>query len=148
VGPYTYRGRSRPLGFQSRDIGLFQETDGTGYLLTEDRASGLSQTADIIPVGTGQFVYAGDRWTTGNLGTSPLIWLPLTVSGTTMALGCTGGTGRQWALTSTGASNYQLVNLATGQVADVVSGATTTGAEVEQWANNGGGNQKWSFTAG
>jgi hypothetical protein len=35
-----------------------------------------------------------------------------------------------------------------GQVVDVASGATTTGAEVEQWANNGGGNQKWTFTAG
>jgi hypothetical protein len=40
-GPYTYRGSFQPLGHQSRDIGLFQDTDGTGYLLTEDRASGL-----------------------------------------------------------------------------------------------------------
>jgi hypothetical protein len=40
-GPYTYLGSSRPLGFQSRDLGLFQDTDGTGYLLSEDRANGL-----------------------------------------------------------------------------------------------------------
>ncbi|MEV6008859.1 family 43 glycosylhydrolase [Streptomyces sp. NPDC051976] len=40
-GPYTYRGSVRPLGQQSRDIGLFQDTDGAGYLLTEDRANGL-----------------------------------------------------------------------------------------------------------
>ncbi|MFF2545763.1 RICIN domain-containing protein [Kitasatospora sp. NPDC058063] len=40
-GPYTYKGSFRPLGFQSRDIGLFQETDGSAYLLTEDRANGL-----------------------------------------------------------------------------------------------------------
>ncbi len=40
-GPYTYLGSSRPLGFQSRDLGLFQDTDGAGYLLTEDRANGL-----------------------------------------------------------------------------------------------------------
>src|SRR5512142_536753 len=40
-GSYTYRGSFRPLGFQSRDIGLFQDSDGTGYLLTEDRANGL-----------------------------------------------------------------------------------------------------------
>lgn len=26
----------RPLGFQSRDMGLFKDDDGTGYLLTED----------------------------------------------------------------------------------------------------------------
>ena len=40
-GDYTYRGSFRPLGFQSRDIGLFQDTDGTAYLLSEDRANGL-----------------------------------------------------------------------------------------------------------
>ena len=40
-GPYSYRGSFQPLGHQSRDIGLFQDTDGTGYLLSEDRASGL-----------------------------------------------------------------------------------------------------------
>src|SRR6476620_4761304 len=40
-GPYRYRGSSQPLGHQSRDLGLYQDTDGSGYLLTEDRASGL-----------------------------------------------------------------------------------------------------------
>ncbi|WP_182876720.1 lectin [Microbispora sp. H10670] len=40
-GPYTYRGSSRPLGFESRDLGLFKDDDGTAYLLTEDRAHGL-----------------------------------------------------------------------------------------------------------
>src|SRR5437588_718030 len=28
-GPYTYRGGFSPLGNQSRDIGLFQDTDGS-----------------------------------------------------------------------------------------------------------------------
>jgi hypothetical protein len=40
-GPYTYLGSSQPLGFQSRDMGLFQDTDGTAYLLSEDRVHGL-----------------------------------------------------------------------------------------------------------
>jgi beta-xylosidase len=35
-GDYTYRGSFRPLGFQSRDMGLYQDSDGAGYLLTED----------------------------------------------------------------------------------------------------------------
>lgn len=35
-GKYTYLGSWRPLGFQSRDIGLFQDDDGSAYLLTED----------------------------------------------------------------------------------------------------------------
>ena len=33
-GNYTYRGSVLPLGLQSWDIGLFQDTDGTAYLLT------------------------------------------------------------------------------------------------------------------
>ena len=52
-GPYTYRGSFQPLGHQSRDLGLFQDTDGRGYLLSEDRASGLrvdKLSADYLSV--------------------------------------------------------------------------------------------------
>lgn len=35
-GKYSYVGSWRPLGYQSRDLGLFQDDDGKGYLLTED----------------------------------------------------------------------------------------------------------------
>ena len=52
-GPYTYRGSFQPLGHQSRDIGLFQDTDGTAYLLSEDRANGLridKLSADYLSV--------------------------------------------------------------------------------------------------
>jgi hypothetical protein len=35
-GKYNYRGSFRPLNFESRDIGLFQDEDGSAYLLTED----------------------------------------------------------------------------------------------------------------
>jgi len=52
-GPYTYLGASQPLGFQSRDIGVFQDADGTAYLLTEDRAHGLridELSADYLSV--------------------------------------------------------------------------------------------------
>jgi len=40
-GPYTYLGSSRPLGQLSRDLNLFEDTDGTAYLLSEDRNNGL-----------------------------------------------------------------------------------------------------------
>ncbi|OAQ58860.1 glycosyl hydrolase family 43 protein [Pochonia chlamydosporia 170] len=40
-GDYQYRGSFNPLGQQSRDIGLFKDDDGSGYLLTEDRPNGL-----------------------------------------------------------------------------------------------------------
>jgi beta-xylosidase len=35
-GSYSYRGSFQPLGQQSRDMNLFVDDDGTGYLLTED----------------------------------------------------------------------------------------------------------------
>jgi hypothetical protein len=40
-GKYTYHQSFQPQGCQSRDIGLFQEDDGTAYLISEDRAKGL-----------------------------------------------------------------------------------------------------------
>lgn len=35
-GKFDYKGSFQPLGFQSRDQGLFVDDDGKGYLLTED----------------------------------------------------------------------------------------------------------------
>src|SRR5512142_2804288 len=40
-GPYTYLGSTQPLGHQSRDLGLFKDTDGTGYLMHDDPAGSL-----------------------------------------------------------------------------------------------------------
>lgn len=40
AGPYRYLGSRRPMGNQSRDIGVYQE-GGDAYLLSEDRANGL-----------------------------------------------------------------------------------------------------------
>lgn len=236
-GPYTYRGSFQPLGHQSRDIGVFQDTDGTGYLLSEDRASGLrvdklssdylsvvsaggsggsvallpdyeapamvktngtyfilgshltgwnlndniyatasslsgswsafkdfapagtntyqTQTTNIIPVagssGT-SYIYAGDRWNPGNLGTSQMIWLPLTLSGNTANVGWQ----NSWSLdvnsgTWTGTSNpasgstHYLTNANSSLVMDVNGGSTTNGGTIIQWANHGGSNQQWTL---
>ncbi|KAJ4414614.1 hypothetical protein N0V85_003065, partial [Neurospora sp. IMI 360204] len=38
---YEYKGSFRPLGMESRDMGLFKDDDGKAYLLTEDRKNGL-----------------------------------------------------------------------------------------------------------
>ncbi|CAI6341523.1 unnamed protein product [Periconia digitata] len=40
-GQFQYRGSFQPLGFESRDQGLFVDDDNKGYLLTEDRKNGL-----------------------------------------------------------------------------------------------------------
>ncbi|MDQ1022312.1 RICIN domain-containing protein [Streptomyces afghaniensis] len=236
-GPYTYRGSFRPMGNLSRDLGLFQDPDGTGYLLSEDRNNGLrvyklsadylsvdslvttlgssgsnsvespamvkiggmyyvfgshltgwslndniyatatslsgpwsafrnfaapgtktygSQTANVITVqgtvGT-TYIYAGDRWDTSNLGASKLIWLPLTIRGTTVNLGqyptwsldaaagtWTPGSG----IPSQGV--HTLKNLGSSMLMDVSSGSTATGAKIIQWPSTGGTNQQWTLT--
>jgi hypothetical protein len=231
-GPYTYQGSFQPLGHQSRDLGLFEDTDGTGYLLSEDRANGLridklstdylsvassvalfadyeapamakiggtyyllashlsgwaandnvyatatsltgtwsafknfapagthtynTQTANIIPV-TGSsgttYIYAGDRWTTANLGTSPLVWLPLTMSGTTVNAGWQNSwtldlTTGAWSGTSnpaTGSTHY-LTNAHSSLVLDVSGASTANGGTIDQWTNTGGANQRWTLT--
>lgn len=230
-GPYTYRGGFSPLGNQSRDIGLFQDTDGSAYLMSEDPNAGLriyrlsadylsvssavalfpdleapaivkaggryyllashltgwgtndnvyasatslagpwtgfsdfaqagtntynSQTANIITVqGTSAttYIYAGDRWTTSNLGTSPLIWLPLTISGTTASVSWF----NSWSLdTTTGTwtgnssepadgSTHYLTSAGSGLVMDVTGASTASGAKIDQWTNHSGTNQQWT----
>jgi len=231
-GPYAYQGSFQPLGHQSRDIGLFQDADGTAYLLTEDRAGGLridrlsadylsvaastallpdleapamakvggtyyllashltgwstndnvyataaspagpwsafrdlapggtntynTQTANIVTVAGSAattYIYAGDRWTTGNLGTSPLVWLPLTLSGSAATVGWQ----RSWSLdtsagTWTGASNpasgstHYLTNGNSGLVMDVSGGSTAPGGKIIQWTDHQGANQQWTLT--
>ncbi|MEV6942514.1 RICIN domain-containing protein [Streptomyces sp. NPDC051172] len=234
-GPYTYRGSFRPLGNLSRDLGLFQDTDGTAYLLSEDRNNGLridrlsadylsvdsavtvlgsagsveapamikkdgtyyvfgshltgwslndniyatatslsgpwssfrnlaapgthtygSQTANVITVqgssGT-TYIYAGDRWNTSDLGASKLIWLPLTIRGTTVNL----GQYPTWSLdTSSGTWTagsgipaegvHTLKNLNSSLLMDVSSGSTANGAKIIQWPSTGGTNQQWTLT--
>ncbi|MCX5056428.1 RICIN domain-containing protein [Streptomyces sp. NBC_00485] len=237
-GPYTYRGSFRPLGNISRDLGLFQDTDGTGYLLSEDRNNGLridrlsadylsvdsavavlgsggssgsveapamikkdgtyyvfgsrltgwrlndniyatatslsgpwsgfknfaapgtstygSQTANVITVqGTSgtTYIYAGDRWDPSNLGTSKLIWLPLTIRGTSVNL----GQYPTWSLdtaagTWTAGSGipaegvHTLKNVNSSMLMDAASGSTANGAKIIQWPSNGGANQQWTLT--
>lgn len=60
-GTYTYLGASQPLGYQSRDLNVFKDTDGTGYLLTEDRANGLridKLSADYTSVVSAVYLFA------------------------------------------------------------------------------------------
>jgi hypothetical protein len=115
-----------------------------------------SQTANVITVqGTAgtTYIYAGDRWDTSNLGASKLIWLPLTIRGTTVNLGqyptwsldasagtWTAGSG----IPSEGVRT--LSNANSSMLMDVSSGSTANGAKIIQWPSNGGANQQWTLT--
>lgn len=230
-GPYTYHHSFQPLGFQSRDLGLYQDTDGTGYLLSEDRAHGLridklssdylsvtsavaafgdyeapamvkvggryfilgshltgwstndnvyasatslsgpwssfrtfapvgtrtynTQTANIITVqgsaGT-TYIYAGDRWTTSNLQTSPLVWLPMNIKGSTVTVGWQ----NTWNLdtaagTWSGSSNpanstRRLLNQNSSSPMEVLNGATANGTAIVQGTKTGSTSQQWKLT--
>lgn len=231
-GPYSYRGSFQPLGNQSRDIGLFQDTDGSAYLLSENGGRGLrvyrlsadylsvassvatlpdyespavvkvggtyyllashltgwatndnvyatatslagpwssfrtfaatgtntydSQTANIITVqgsSATTYLYAGDRWTGNAMGTSPLIWLPLTIRGTTVDLGqypswnLDAGAGT-WSATSglPGDGTRVLKNAGSAMVLDASGASTTAGGKIIQWPAHGGTNQQWRLT--
>ncbi|AOR30514.1 glycoside hydrolase [Streptomyces fodineus] len=236
-GPYTYRGSFRPLGFESRDIGSFQDIDGTAYLLSEDRRHGLridrlsadylsvdsavavlggsddksiespamvkanglyyvfgshlsgwatndnvyatatslsgpwssfrdfagpgtntynSQTANIITVqGTSgtTYLYAGDRWNPNDLGNSQLIWLPLTIRGTTVNLGqyptwsldpAAGTWSAGSGLPSAGV--HELINAKSSMAMDVYGADPEEKAKVIQFPDHNGDNQKWNLT--
>ncbi|KAH8904519.1 glycoside hydrolase family 43 protein [Coniochaeta sp. PMI_546] len=59
-GKYSYIKSFRPLGFQSRDMGLFKDDDGSGYLLTEDRENGVrinKLTADYTDVAGSTYLW-------------------------------------------------------------------------------------------
>ncbi|ACU75705.1 Ricin B lectin [Catenulispora acidiphila DSM 44928] len=230
-GPYTYRGSFQPLGFQSKDEGLYQDTDGTAYLMSRDPQHGLridrlsadylsvasnvalfpdleapammksggryyllashlsgwktndnvyagatslsgpwtsftdfapagtstynTQTANIIPVSGSSgttFIYAGDRWNSSDLGNSPLVWLPITVSGTTLNVGwfnswsldVSAGT---WTAGSSvpSAAAHVLASGADNQVVDVAKASKNDGAAIDQWPATGGANQSWNL---
>jgi len=98
-------------------------------------------------------VYAGDRWNTSDLGASKLIWLPLTIRGTTVNL----GQYPTWSLdTSAGTWTadsgipaegvHTLKNLNSSLLMDVSSGSTANGAKIIQWPSTGGTNQQWTLT--
>lgn len=235
-GTYTYQGSSQPLGNESFDIGSFQDTNGTAYLLSANYDNGIivyqmssdylspvsivdgvstwgdyeapamfkvgstyflimshetgwssnddqyssasaiggpwttpkdiatagtdtwdSQSSFVLPVtGTSgtTYVYMGDRWISGAITNSSYVWLPLTVSGTTLSLPWV----NNWAINvSTGAwtndtytslktgAYHQLLNLNSGLCLDSVS--TTEGTQAQGVYCSGNTYQQWEITA-
>ncbi len=112
-----------------------------------------SQTTFVLPISGSQgttFMYMGDRWTPSSLGTSPYIWLPLQVNGTSLAMTWH----NSWSIdTSTGvwqdvgSTNYEVMNHNSGKVLDVSGSSTADGASVLQWTWHSGTNQQWSLVS-
>ncbi|MGW0867443.1 RICIN domain-containing protein [Streptomyces sp. NPDC002611] len=233
-GNYTWKGSFRPLGqHMSRDITVFVDTDGAGYMISAARenydlqiyrltadytgiaslvanpwpgghreapalfkrggvyfmltsgATGWnpnqqqyatatsiggpwsamknigdattygSQTAFVLPVqGTSgtSYLYLGDRWGNsfgGTVNDSRYVWLPLTFSNsTTMSMSWSPEVTVDTAagtVTGTSATYNTLIARHSAKCADVTSQSLWAGAQLKQYACNGGTNQKYWF---
>jgi hypothetical protein len=117
-----------------------------------------SQSTYVLPV-TGSsgttYMYMGDRWNSSDITDSTYIWLPLTVSGTSVSmdnwyqrwtLNVSAGT---WAATDTSFETghpMQVINDATGYCLDVDGASKTEGADLDAWTCNSGSNQEWTMS--
>ncbi|QWB22266.1 MULTISPECIES: RICIN domain-containing protein [Streptomyces] len=233
-GNYTWKGSFRPLGqHMSRDITVFVDTDGAGYMISAARenydlqiyrltadytgiaslvanpwpgghreapalfkrggvyfmltsgATGWnpnqqqyatatsiggpwsamrnigdattygSQTAFVLPVqGTSgtSYLYLGDRWGNsfgGTVNDSRYVWLPLNFSNsTTMSMSWSPEVTVDTAagtVTGTSATYNTLIARHSAKCADVTSQSLWAGAQLKQYACNGGSNQKYWF---
>lgn len=123
-----------------------------------------SQTAFVLPVsGTAgtTYMYLGDRWqvdagsTAG--GWSPYVWLPLTLSGTTLRMqhyatwnvDTATGTWTAGASSCTAAAGvqYRLNNVGSDKALNVAGSSAADGAPTEQWPFGNWGSQKWTFAS-
>ncbi|RUS45216.1 RICIN domain-containing protein [Cohnella sp. AR92] len=120
-----------------------------------------SQAAYILPVdgsSATSYLYMGDRWAGawgGKVNDSEYVWLPLTFPSSTSlsmswadsltvdtAAGTISGTASPPVNTS---SYYKIINRNSGLLLGVTSGATTDGAQIEQWTDGGWTSQHWQF---
>ncbi|MFC8195656.1 RICIN domain-containing protein [Streptomyces sp. NPDC057298] len=114
-----------------------------------------SQTAFVLPVqgssGT-SYLYMGDRWGNafgGTVNDSRYVWLPLTFpSSTTMSMSWSPEVTVDTAagtVTGTSATYNTLIARNSAKCADVTSQSLWAGAQIKQYACNGGNNQKYWF---
>ncbi|WP_435281830.1 RICIN domain-containing protein [Streptomyces koelreuteriae] len=114
-----------------------------------------SQTAFVLPVqGTSgtSYLYLGDRWGNsfgGTVNDSRYVWLPLTFSNsTTMSMSWSPEVTVDTAagtVTGTNATYNTLIARHSAKCADVTSQSLWAGAQLKQYACNGGTNQKYWF---
>ncbi|MBB2947419.1 hypothetical protein FB565_007187 [Actinoplanes lutulentus] len=123
----------------------------SGWTNTGDGTTFRSQPTFVLQVG-GSYLYMGDRWAGawgGPVNDSSYVWLPISFpSATSMSLNwyptvtidAAAGT-----VVGNPVSYQRVVNRNSGRVIDVVSSSVADGAEVKQYAWNGGNNQRWEF---
>lgn len=230
-GTYSYQGSFQPLGNRSFDMGMFQDTDGSAYLLTTENNVALrvehlssdylsvaslsatlpsmeapsmlkagstyyifcshltgwspnddeyatatsingpwsslhdfalsgtktfsSQNTFTLPIAGSSgtiYMYLGDRWNSNNLAASTYIWLPLTISGTSVSMAWYNGwsanlSNGTWApyngTPPTTGANLPLISQNSGLCLSAVN--TNQGTQLEQATCNGTTLQQWDI---
>ncbi|MDX2599901.1 RICIN domain-containing protein [Streptomyces caniscabiei] len=114
-----------------------------------------SQTAYVLPVqgtSTTSYLYMGDRWGNsigGTVNDSRYVWLPLTFpTATTMSMSWSPEVTIDTAtgtISGTSATYNTLIARHSSKCADVTSQSQWAGAQIKQYACNGGNNQKYWF---
>ncbi|MEV6382367.1 RICIN domain-containing protein [Streptomyces sp. NPDC051773] len=114
-----------------------------------------SQTAYVLPVqgtSTTSYLYMGDRWGNsigGTVNDSRYVWLPLTFpTSTTMSMSWSPEVTIDTAtgtVSGVSATYNTLVARHSSKCADVTSQSQWAGAQIKQYACNGGNNQKYWF---
>jgi alpha-galactosidase len=89
-----------------------------------------------------------DLWSHSNLGTfSNSFGASLNSHASRLLKVVPGSGGGGGGFTPTPGSHYEIVNHNSGQLLDVSGQSTANGGLIDQWPNNGGANQQWSFVA-
>jgi hypothetical protein len=127
----------------------------SGLTNVGDSTTFHSQPAFVLPVqgssGTA-YLYMGDRWAGawgGQVNDSPYVWQPISFSSNTSmsmtwsnTLTIDAGAG-----TITGSTKqFSFINHNSGKLMEVLNASTADGAKIDQFTQNGGNNQKWTFT--
>lgn len=131
----------------------FPDGPWSGWQDLGDSTTYDSQPTYVLEISGSQetsYMYMGDRWAGATGGTpneSTYVWLPLRFPSTdTMSMDWHPQIAidtRTGVVEGVAGESTTMVARHSGKCADVVSGSTAEGAEIIQYACNGGGNQQW-----
>ena len=140
-------------------------SDGATYTLTNSYSAlnlGATATASGTPVVqlTASPAAAQQQWVLTRQAngyftlTNAASGLELTVTGASTSNGATtelesassGSAAQDWSVVQQSDGSFKLANRMSGLLLDDYENAKTSGSTVDQWADNGGGNQHWTLT--
>ena len=143
-GNYTYRGSFRPLGYDSRDMTVFRDDDGSAYLISSTRVNIDTATGVVSGNGSGN---AYETLRPRHSGQCLDVPNQSTADGSEVAqYGCNGGANQHWQPLDLGTGYHQLIARHSNKCLTVPSSSTADGVRVTQQTCGSGTNQQWQIT--